>query len=105
MLDEEEYAVVSKLYAAAFDRRNFPPGQQLTIDERFKPVREAYERMTGLADCHANAIMHHRMATYGPLCRVCGKPLRTPRASFCAACGEPVQREAVQPERTGDDGR
>ena len=91
MLDEEEYAIVAKLFAAAFDRRNLPPDQRMTIDERFKPVREAYERLTGLATCHHNAIMHHRIATYGPLCHVCGKPLRTPRARFCAACGEPVQ--------------
>lgn len=91
MLDEEEYAIVSKLYAAAFDRRNFPPDQRLAIDERFKPVRDAYEHLTGLADCHQNAIMHHRIATYGPPCSSCGKPLRTPRASFCAACGEPMR--------------
>jgi hypothetical protein len=61
-----------------------------TLDELFDPVRAEYERMTGMADCHHNAIMHHRISIYGPPCVHCGKPLRTPRARFCAACGERV---------------
>lgn len=66
MLDEEEYAIVSKLYAAAFDRRNFPPNQRLTIDERFKPVRDAYERLTGLSN---------------PMCKYYGQVTRPARWS------------------------
>jgi hypothetical protein len=73
-----------------FDKRR-ATGEQPTIDEGFAPVRWEYERMTGMADCHHNAIMHHWIATYGPPCRVCGKPLRTPRARFCASCGERAQ--------------
>ncbi len=92
MLDEEEYAVIAKVYANAFG-----PGQGQTIDERFKPVRDEYERMTGLAGCHQNAIKYHRIASYGPACATCGKPLRTPRASFCAACGQPVVRQHGEP--------
>lgn len=46
-----------------------------------------FHRITGLDAVDPNAIWHHRLALYGPPCRACGKPLRTPRASLCAACG------------------
>jgi hypothetical protein len=46
-----------------------------------------YREMTGFAETNVNAIWHHRASLYGPLCSTCGKPLRTPRAKFCAACG------------------
>jgi hypothetical protein len=94
MLDEEEFAVVAGLYSGAFTlTREFRiehnlPLSGCSIDERFRPVREAYERMTGMAEPNHNAVMHHRISIYGPPCERCGKPLRTPRASFCAACGQ-----------------
>ena len=47
-----------------------------------------YRELTGYAETNADAIWHHRVSIYGPPCQTCGKPLRTPRASFCAACGE-----------------
>jgi hypothetical protein len=43
--------------------------------------------MTGLRETNINAIWHHRIAEYGPPCGACGKPLRTPKARLCAACG------------------
>jgi uncharacterized Zn finger protein (UPF0148 family) len=46
-----------------------------------------YERITGFHETNANALMHHRLKLYGPSCSACGKPLRTPIASFCAVCG------------------
>jgi hypothetical protein len=94
MLDEEEFAVVDKLYSGAFTAtREFRLEHNLSlgecsIDERFRPVRDAYERITGMAESNHNAIMHHRISIYGSPCERCGKPLRTPRASFCAACGQ-----------------
>jgi hypothetical protein len=91
MLDEDEYQQIWQLYGDCMHRfveKRRAAGGQLTINEVFEPVRKEYERMTGMADCHENAIMHHRTSIYGPPCRVCGKPLRTPRAKFCAACGE-----------------
>lgn len=51
------------------------------------PALVAYERITGFRETDANALMHHRLKLYGPACDACGKPLRTPIASFCAACG------------------
>jgi hypothetical protein len=47
----------------------------------------AYERLTGFPETNPEALFHHRVALYGPPCSYCGKPLRTPAARSCAACG------------------
>ena len=54
---------------------------------RFKDLLDYYKRITGFEDTEPNAIMHHQIEQYGPPCKKCGKPYRTPQASFCAACG------------------
>ena len=81
MLDEPEFEAIERLYGQAFGAKGG------TIDERFEPVRREYERLTGFVNCHQNAVMHHRLSLYGPACGACGKPLRTPQARHCAACG------------------
>lgn len=48
-----------------------------------------YREITGFEETNINALWHHRLSLYGPPCTSCGKPLRTPRASFCAACAAP----------------
>jgi hypothetical protein len=83
MLDEDEYRLVHRIYSECFR-----DGQSPAVSEKWKPVREAYSKMTGAPDMHHNVIMHHRIALYGPPCSRCGKPLRTSKASFCAACGQ-----------------
>jgi hypothetical protein len=96
MLDEEEFAVVSRLYSEAirgtkeFRERSGLPLKNVSIEERFRPVRDEYERLTGMKDCNENAIMHHRISLYGPPCRHCQKPLRTPKAKLCCNCMTPV---------------
>ena len=91
MLDEEEFAIVERLYSEGISAtKEFRQAHNLLlnecpIDERFRPVREAYESMTGMAEPNHNAIMHHRISIYGQPCEHCGKPLRTSRANFCAA--------------------
>jgi hypothetical protein len=89
MLDEGEWGTISEhLLAAgapgAAHNRTLTPSEW---DERFAPALQAYERITGVAETNINAIWHHRRSLYGPPCEACSKPLRTPRASFCAACG------------------
>lgn len=94
MLDEDEYAIVAKLYhdcmqaTTEFRQQYNLPLAGCSIEERFRPVRQAYEQMTGMDEPNENAIMHHRISIYGPPCKKCNKPLRTPRANFCAACGQ-----------------
>jgi hypothetical protein len=53
---------------------------------------ERYFQITGHRETNANALWHHRLSLFGPPCHACGKPLRTPRANFCAACGAAVRR-------------
>jgi hypothetical protein len=48
---------------------------------------QRYYEITGYRETSINALWHHRLSLYGPPCLSCGKPLRTPRAKFCAACG------------------
>ena len=92
MLDEDEFASVAQLYRGAFKatkefRQQWGiPLEQASIEDRFRPVRLRYEQLTGMKDCHENAIMHHRISMYGEPCKSCGKPLRTPSAKFCGAC-------------------
>jgi hypothetical protein len=96
MLDEVEYAEVSRLYSEGiratkeFRGRWGIPLKDASIIDRFKPVRDAYERITCIKETNENAIMHHRLSKYGPPCKHCGKPLRTPNAKLCAGCMHPV---------------
>jgi hypothetical protein len=89
MLGEEEIAEIARLYAEAV--RPTPEtkagSEPRSMDEHFARVRRVYERLTGYVDCHQNAVIHHRLSLFRPPCRACGKPLRTPQAKHCAACG------------------
>jgi hypothetical protein len=80
MLDDEEFKKAKELYSAGF--KNIKP-------DRFKPLIDYYIGLTGfhIAEDEYNIIMHHQISQYGPPCENCGKPYRTPQASFCAACG------------------
>ncbi len=96
MLDEDEFASVGQLYSECigatkeFRQRWSIPLVDAPVDLLFRPVRQRYEEMTGMTDCNQNAIMHHRISLYGPPCKNCGKPLRTPRAKVCGGCMKPV---------------
>ena len=93
MLDEAEFVEIHALYWTGLRsikevkamRDN--PMLNSIMEERFRPVLDAYERLTGFREPNVNAIMHHRIAQYGPACATCGKPLRTLKASQCMACG------------------
>ena len=88
MLDEEEFAIAYRLYGEAFRTLG------KTRAERFKKLLDYYFETTGFKETEPNAIMHHRIAQYGPPCENCGKPYRTPKASFCASCDN--KRENIE---------
>lgn len=46
-----------------------------------------YAEPTGYREAQADNLWHRRASLFGPACAACGKPLRTPRATLCAACG------------------
>lgn len=94
MLDENEYKLISQILSGAVTTakqnriENNLPVESLTIEEIFRPMRKKYKELTGFEETNHNAIMHHRISIYGEPCTNCGKPLRTPKANFCAACGQ-----------------
>jgi hypothetical protein len=58
-LDEQEYAEAFRLYGKCmqevkeFREKSDLPIADANIQERFRPIREWYERLTGVRDCHA----------------------------------------------------
>lgn len=93
MLDEDEFAEIGAVLArpvsgvkSARETHNTFLDES-PVDRILAPAREKYEELTGMAECHQNAICHHRISLYGPPCESCGKVLRTPTASKCWECG------------------
>jgi len=89
MLDEEEFQLILQPLRGKPSELIMAPlsdGHPVmtTALQRFL---DEYNRITGQGETNPNAIWHHRIALYGPPCRACGKPLRSPGARFCAACG------------------
>lgn len=96
MLNESEFAEISDLRRRCMlatkelRQKTGVPLNGVRLEERFRPVFDRYEKMTGMRETNVNAVMHHRLSMYGPPCKRCGKPLRTPKAKLCAACMFPV---------------
>ena len=95
MLDEGEFARIDELYRECtaavqqYRQDHSAPLSQTPVDDLYRPVRDEYARLTGRTGDHQDEVLRHRLAHHGPPCSVCGKPLRTPEARICAACGTP----------------
>lgn len=79
MLEEEEYKKALELNAKARKINS--------LKDRFQPLIDYHYQITGYKEENPNVIFHHALHWYGKPCEQCGKPYRTPKASFCAACG------------------
>jgi hypothetical protein len=92
MLDEDEFAEIAILYGestAAVKEYRQRRGTSLAdtpLQELFAPVCTGYERMTGAKEPDYGEILKHRISLYGPPCKRCHRPLRTPKAKLCGAC-------------------
>jgi len=99
MMNETEWAQVSPLLTNVIqqikdDRQQH--GVSLAEARRDGFGGEAmakYFELTGTQAAHPDVLWHHRRSLFGPLCSQCGKPRRTPRANFCAACGAEADKE------------
>ncbi len=94
MLTDEEWEQVLPLLQGtikdiqAFRARNGVSLKDAENESFGQAAREKYEQLTGLRETNVHAIWHHRASMYGPPCKSCGKPLRTPQAKLCAGCGK-----------------
>lgn len=97
MLDEDEYAVITRLFKEStssvkdFRRVHGSSLKDTPLRELYRPVCAEYEHITGMKESNHNEILRHRISLYGPPCKSCSKPLRTPNAKLCGACMRPVQ--------------
>ena len=93
MLTEQEWAELEPLInQVILDIQNYRKQFNCSLEEAYhanfgKSALKAYEEITGYTEENFNALWHHRTSLYGPPCQNCGKPLRTPKASYCAECG------------------
>ncbi|MBO0359324.1 hypothetical protein J0X19_15280 [Hymenobacter sp. BT186] len=107
MLDAEEALLVRKAMMTGMRfveeeahrrGRSLLPMAVEGVSRLMQPMLEMYKLLTGFVETNPNAVMHHEVDQYGPPCPQCTKPLRTPKARFCAACGfgqEDVQADSL----------
>jgi hypothetical protein len=69
-----------------------------------EPVLAAYRHMTGESVPDVDHLAYHRRSRYGADCPRCGKPLRTPRASYCLPCYSEATRAAAAAGDRGSTG-
>lgn len=93
MLDESEWAEIQPLLLGAIEglreyRQRHPGASMVEYQQQAHgpTALKRYFELTGLQETNINAIWHHRAADFGAPCHSCGKPLRTPKARFCAEC-------------------
>jgi uncharacterized OB-fold protein len=86
MLDEAEWQTVAPLLGSSGETVQRLRQAQTDIFGHMALAK--YRELTGHPETDLNVLLHHRAGLYGRPCTNCGKPLRTPRASICAACGQ-----------------
>lgn len=92
MLDEDEWNIIAPLLTNMVQRiKNYREEHNCSLeDATLKAGDEAcqkYFELTGCKETNHLALYHHRVSIYGSPCKTCGKPLRTPNAKLCVACG------------------
>jgi hypothetical protein len=98
MLDEREWEQVAPELVQSLEQiKHYRQTHGTSLEESkdeiyWQGALARYKEITGSHDIDPQVLWHHRLGLYGPPCRVCGKPLRTPRAKLCAECGAPADQ-------------
>lgn len=99
MLDENEWEQLSPLLTDTIAKiKAYRAGHGCDISTaRANCSPEAvakFEELTGYKDMGYDVMFYLRRSSYGPKCKKCGKLFRTPKAKFCAACGQTLEQNA-----------
>jgi|SRR5688572_9535111 hypothetical protein len=93
MLNDAEWETIAPLLKKSIENmklyreaHGLPLGDARSRDFGASTLKK-YEELTGFRETNVDAIWHHQASLFGSPCGSCGKPLRTPRARFCAECG------------------
>ena len=94
MLSDDEFARIGELLSnriSAIKEYRLRTGVSLVEAKRYDPggqaALDAYEDLCGVKLDNPDDLFFVRFSAYGRLCPQCSKPLRTPKAKLCAACG------------------
>lgn len=93
MLEEHEWNQLAPSLTEAIEQiKRYREEHKVSINEARQhgygqAAMQRYFELTGSKVEHPDVLLHHRLILFGPPCRTCGKPLRTPKAKICAECG------------------
>ncbi len=98
-LEEDEWKQVSPLLMNGAEEikhyREKHNCDLATARENVKPeAMKKFEEITGMPGVHFEIIYHHQLIDWGPECKKCGHLFRTPKASYCANCGQTIEENA-----------
>jgi hypothetical protein len=105
MLTEEEWALIGPHLIDAMEQiKRYREEQGCSLAEARakgfgRKALAVYNELTGSSETNPDALFHHRLRLYGPPCESCGRPLRTPIARSCAACGIARSLAKYDPEQ------
>jgi hypothetical protein len=93
MLDEQEWAAIEPLLSDMVSKiQQYRQDHDASLADALRQdfgqgALLRYQELTGAVESNPDVLWHHRSNLLGPACTSCGKPLRTPKARCCAACG------------------
>ena len=93
LLDEEEWGMLSTYTENMVKKiRDYKAENGCGLKEAQveigKQVLRIFNELTGFNETNFLAVFHHRRSLFGGECFNCGHLLRTPKANYCANCGE-----------------
>jgi hypothetical protein len=96
MFDESEWPAIARELTLMIERiQTLREKTGASLDAVSKTrhdeaVLAKHLELTGFHAESSDSLWHHRRADFGPPCTICGRLLRTPRATICAECGANV---------------